>query len=430
MKGMARILLLLPNTTYRSKDFLAAAERLQLQIVAASETSNALMRHHPGNFLTLRFRNLEASVRAAREFHRKYPIDAVIPVDDDTAVTAAAIGAALSLKHNSIESALAARDKHKFSELLQLGGVAVPRSKLLSTSEDPSVAAQEMEFPCVLKPLFLSASRGVIRADSPEEFVTAWRRIQLILNDRKIKARGGTAAQYILVQEFIPGPEFALEGLLSEGSLRTLALFDKPDPLDGPFFEETIYITPSRYSPSDQDAIAGCVAQGAQALGLREGPIHAEIRLSKRGPVLIELAARSIGGLCSRTLRFGTGLSLEDLILRHALGMPIADTARESMAAGVMMIPIPRKGILKEIRGLEKARSIPAIEQVTITATLGKPIVPLPEGSSYLGFIFSRDKTPESAESALRAAYRQLEILIESEEQPTQTTAPSESVMV
>jgi len=428
MTVMPRILLLLPNTTYRSKDFLAAAGRLQVDIVAASETSNALMRHHPGNFLTLRFRDPEACVRAVRDFHRKHPIDAVIPVDDDTAVTAAALGEALSLKHNSIDSALAARDKHKLSELLQLGGVAAPHSRLFSTTENPADLAREMEFPCVLKPLFLSASRGVIRANTPAEFVAAWHRIRLILDDRAVKARGGAAARHILIQEFIPGPEFALEGLLSKGLLRTLALFDKPDPLDGPFFEETIYITPSRHIPSEQQAIAGCVAQGAQALGLREGPIHAEVRLSPRGPVLIELAARSIGGLCSRTLRFGTGLSLEDLILRHALDMPVEDTVRESQAAGVMMIPIPRKGILQEIRGLEEARAIPAIEQVTITATLGKPIIPLPEGSSYLGFVFSRAGTPELAESALRSAHRQLEIVIDPAEQSALTKELPESV--
>jgi biotin carboxylase len=228
-----------------------------------------------------------------------------------------------------------------------------------------------------------------------------------------VKAQSGEAGRHILVQEFVPGREFALEGLLSEGKLHALALFDKPDPLDGPYFEETIYVTPSRLPEGDQTAIGDCVSMGARALGLREGPVHAEVRLNDRGPWLIELAARSIGGLCSRTLRFGTGLSLEEVILRHALGMPIEDLPRDKSAAGVMMIPIPRSGILKEIEGLDEARKVENIVEVAITARFGRPVVALPEGSSYLGFLFSRAGIPAEAEAALREAHRRLKIIIE-----------------
>ena len=216
-----------------------------------------------------------------------------------------------------------------------------------------------------------------------------------------------------MVQEYIAGAEYALEGLLSDGALQVLALFDKPDPLDGPFFEETIYVTPSRLAESEKTAVVGCVAAGARALGLREGPVHAEVRFNRRGPWLIELAARSIGGLCARTLRFGTGLSLEDLILRQALGMPVGDLPREKSAAGVMMIPIPRSGILQEIRGLEEARCVPGIVEATVTARCGQRLIALPEGSSYLGFLFSRAATPQEAESALREAHTRLEIRFE-----------------
>ncbi len=244
------------------------------------------------------------------------------------------------------------------------------------------------------------------------EFLEAWRRIAAILADPLVAGRGGDAAGEILVEDFVPGEEVALEGLLTGGELRVLALFDKPDPLDGPYFEETIYVTPSRHAPAVQQACADAAKAAARALGLREGPIHAEIRVDGPRASVIEIAARSIGGLCSRTLRFGTGMSLEELILRHALGREIPSAERDAAAAGVMMIPIPGAGILQEVRGLEAARGIPEIEEVTISAHVGSRLVPLPEGDRYLGFIFSRAATPERAEAALREAHARLEFRI------------------
>jgi biotin carboxylase len=370
---------------------------------------------HPESLLTLDFRNIGASVTAVRAFARERPIDAVIPVDDDTAVVAAALAEALGLRHNSVASAEAARDKSVQAALLARAGVRAPSARVYETASDPERAAREAAYPCVLKPLFLSASRGVIRADMPEEFAAAWRTIRSIVEEPEVAARGGEAARRILVEEFVPGTELALEGLLAAGTLRVLALFDKPDPLDGPYFEETIYVTPSRHPDTVQRAVVDEVCKAARALGLSEGPVHAEVRCNADGPWVIEVAARSIGGLCARALRFGTGLSLEELILRHALGGGPEPIEREARASGVMMIPIPRGGILREVRGVEGARRVDGIEEVTITARLDNRLVPLPRGSSYLGFIFSRAGAPERAEAALREAHRQLEFVIEPE---------------
>ncbi len=415
MIAMARVLLLLPTTTYRATDFLAAAERMKVEVVAASEKPNVMASRRPENLLTVDFRDPQQAARTVSEFHQRYPIDAVIPVDDDTAVVAAAIGSALQLKHNSVESAQAARNKHTFATLLQKHGMPAPRYRLCSTAEDASKVAEELFYPCVLKPLFLSGSRGVIRANDPAAFIAAWERILAILADPEVASRGRDAAGHILAQEFISGIEVALEGLLDGGNLTVLAIFDKPDPLDGPFFEETIYATPSRHPEATQREISSCVAKAAHAIGLREGPVHAELRFNEKGVWMLEMAARSIGGLCSRTLRFGTGLSLEELILRHALGLEIDHLRREQKAAGVMMIPIPAAGILREVCGLESAKSVRGIEEVTISAHLGKQLVLLPEGSSYLGFIFSRADTPAEAEAALRESHRHLDFVIEPE---------------
>ena len=259
----------------------------------------------------------------------------------------------------------------------------------------------------MLKPLALSASRGVIRADDPDGFVAAFRRIAAILA-RDDVGLSGELAEALLVEEFIPGREVALEGLLTTGGLQTLALFDKPDPLDGPFFEETIYVTPSRLPAATQARIADVTLRACAALGLTEGPVHAELRVNDAGPWVVEVAARSIGGLCSRTLRFGTGMTLEELILRHALGWKIDSFDRERQAAGVMMIPIPRAGRLVAVHGQDAAEDLPGVEEIAITAHLGQELIPLPEGWQYLGFIFARGDSPEEVEQALRRAHARL----------------------
>ena len=409
---MPRVLLLLPTRSYRIPDFLSAAERLGVDVTVASEEPSTMERLNPAGLLTLDFADLEAAAARAAGFAERHPVAAVVGVDERTAIAAAAISERLGLPHNPLEAAQAAGNKARMRALLGRAGAPQPAFRLHDVAEDPAAVAGTVAFPCVLKPTFLAASRGVIRANDRAEFVAAWRRIERILKEPGVAARGGAAAREILVEAYVAGMEVALEGLLDGGTFRVLALFDKPDPMSGPYFEETIYVTPSRLPADVQTRCAEAAEAGAGALGLSQGPVHAEMRIDDEGVVLIELAARSIGGLCARTLRFGTGLSLEELILRHALGMPTSGEERERLAAGVMMIPIPKGGVLEEVRGLEAARALPDIVGVTISAAAGQPIVPLPEGDRYLGFIFSRAETPGRAEAALREAHARLEFVI------------------
>ena len=408
-----RLLLLIPTTTYRTEDFMEAARRLDVDLVVATERPNVMAGEFPDHLLTVPFDDPERAARELAEYARRRPIDAVVPVDDETTVVGAAIAARLGLRCNPVGAVAATRNKRLMRERLAKAGVAGPAFTTVSVDEDAAAAARRMTYPCVLKPLVLSASRGVIRADDPAAFEAAFHRVRAILADPEVAALGDGTDQ-ILVETFVPGVEVALEGLLVDGALRVLALFDKPDPLDGPYFEETIYVTPSRLPGGTQRAIAEVTAQAARALGLEDGPLHAELRLDARAPaaapypVMLELAARSIGGLCSRTLRFGTGLTLEDLILRRALDLPIASLEREGRAAGVMMIPIPRAGVLEKVEGLDAARAVPLVEDVTISAHAGETLVPLPEGHRYLGFIFARGDDPAAVERALRDAHARL----------------------
>jgi len=404
---MARLLLLLPTRTYRTEAFIDAAHKLGVDLVCASERPSTLEELAPDSLLTLDFNDPDGAAKTMAEWTRRRPLDAVVGVDDLTATVAAAIADRLGLRANPVAAVAAARNKYEMRQCLAAAGVPVPRFRRIALTDDPFMAARGVGFPCVLKPLALSASRGVIRANTVDQFIAAFRRIAAVLR-RDDVAVSGDAAAFLLAEQYIPGLEVALEGLLEAGALRTLALFDKPDPLEGPFFEETIYVTPSRLPDGVQRRIEAAAANACAALGLSEGPVHAELRVNDDGPWVIEVAARSIGGLCSRTLRFGTGMSLEELILRHALGWPIDSLVRERRPAGVMMIPIPRAGRLGAVHGRERATGVEGIEEVAITAHVGQKLVPLPEGWQYLGFIFARADTPDAVEKALREAHAHL----------------------
>ena len=414
MAPARRVMLLYATTGYAGRDFREAARRLEVACVLGTDRCRVLEDPWGDGAIPVRFEEPEKAARAIVEFARTTPLDAIIPVGDKPTLVAALASAILGLPHNPPEAAEACRNKFQARQRFRQAGLPVPWFTRFPIAADPHNLLPQVRFPCILKPLCLSASQGVIRADGPEAFAAAFRRIQAVLCTPAVRRLKDPAADWILVEGFIPGREVAVEALLDRGRLRPLALFDKPDPLDGPYFEETIYVTPSRLSPQVKAEILASVARAAAAIGLVHGPIHAELRLNEAGPWILEVAGRAIGGLCSRVLRFGTGISLEELIIRHALGMDVTPLEREEVAAGVMMIPIPQAGILRRIRGTEVARRVPGIVEVTITAKIGGELVPLPEGSSYLGFIFARAPSPGDAEEALRRAHEELRFDISS----------------
>ncbi len=404
---MDRLLLLIPTNSYRIADFLAAAGRIGIEIVVGCDEVSVAEEITPGQTLTLDFTEIEDGARRIAAFAANSPLRAIIGVDEPTVVLAARASQMLGLSHNTPESVAATVNKHRLRAALANSGLPVPGFSLAPLVDGAAAAADRAAYPCVLKPLSLSGSRGVIRANDRTEFRAAFRRIEAILADAGRRLPAG-AADSILVEDYIPGDEVALEGLLQDGRLTVLALFDKPDPLDGPYFEETIYVTPSRQDTATQRDVADAVMRGAAALGLRHGPVHAELRINSRGVWIIELAARSIGGLCARALEFGAGIRLEDIILSQALGHPVGAAKREDRAAGVMMIPVPAAGILHHVSGLEQARAVAGVDGVRIMIPVGQPVAPLPEGDRYLGFIFAHGDSPEQVEEVLRQAHAML----------------------
>ena len=414
-KKTNRLLLLIPTTSYRAHDFMDAATKLGIEIAVGSNQHQVLEQFQNDSTVTLDFYDLDRGVQQICDYAEKYPLEAIVPVDEETTLLAATAAKALGIPHNTPEAVEASIDKHRFRSRLANSGIPSPWFSLVSLKDSPAQTAQAVSYPCVLKPLSLSGSRGVIRANNAAEFTNAFYRILKLLSQPDIASQR-KEVNHFLVESYIPGIEVALEGVLLDGRLEVLALFDKPDPLVGPFFEETLYVTPSRLSQSQQAAITKTTEQATQTLGLTDGPIHAELRINKEGVWPLEVGARTIGGLCARTLRFGAGISLEELVLRHALHLPIESWNRENTAAGVMMIPTPNAGCLKTITGIEEAKDIPGIEDITVSIPLGQEVVPWPEGHKYLGFIFARGETPDFVEQALRKAHSLLAFTIETNE--------------
>lgn len=399
---MPRILLLLPTGTYRATDFLAAAARLGIDVVVGSEHPQALAEFLGDRAVVVPLDAADAAVEAIVALDRRTPLDAVLAVDDQGVEVAAAAAKRLGLRHNPPEAVATTRNKAGMRDCLAAASVPQPVYRIVARDGDVVLAATEVGYPCVVKPVSRSGSQGVIRVDNATQAAEAGARIRAIL---------GNCPEPLLVERFVHGAEVAVEGILVGGGLEVLAVFDKPDPMDGPFFEESIYVTPSAQPPSILANIEATAGQAAAALGLREGPVHIELRIGAAGAVtILELAARSIGGLCARALRFGAGVSLEEVILRHALGLGLDGLAREPHASGVMMLPIRAAGVLDEVSGQERARAIEGIVGVEITIAPGRPVIPLPEGDRYLGFLFARGSTAKVVEDVLRRAEACLEV--------------------
>ena len=407
---MPRVLLLLPSATYRAQDFIEAAKALDVQVVVGCEEPHALSGLMGARAIRLSLDDPDAAARAVVEYDRSSPVDAIVAVDDQGVIAAAAASESLGLRHNPPDAVAATRDKLAMRALLARKEVPQPAFRTVPAGAQPEqvgLLARIVGLPCVIKPATLSASQGVIRADSPEEAASVAHRV------RDIATGAGVDPQApLLIERFVPGNEVAVEGLLRDGTLEVLTVFDKPDPLDGPVFEETIYVTPSRLDHDDLELVADLTRQSAEALGLSDGPVHAELRVAGGRAWVIELAARTIGGLCSRALVFATGRTLEQLVLAHAVGLPPGSLEREERAAGVLMLPIPQAGTFLGVNGVSRALAVPGITDVQITIAPGRKVSPVPEGSRYLGFVFARAKRPQDVETALRRAGSVLEVNI------------------
>ena len=412
-----RLLLFTAKLGYQTRSFENAAGQLGVHLVYVTDRCHQLEDPWGDHAIPVHFESPENAAYTAREALRGQDVEGVLALGDRPAAAAAYAARGLGIAYNHPAAVEACRSKLRMREVFHEAGLRVPWFQSLPIRPVPEPALAGVSFPCVLKPLSLSASQGVIRANSRREFLAAAERLRRLLESAEIRATRERSLDQMIVEGYIPGKEVAVEGLLTDGALRIFAIFDKPDPLEGPYFEETIYVTPSRFPESAQSQIEKCARDATRALGLTQGPIHAEFRINEDGIWPIEVAARPIGGLCARALRFCANdaeqpIGLEELLVCHALKMPGSDAPREAHPSGVLMIPVPQSGILESVYGVEAARATHRITELIITARLHDYIAAWPEGSSYLGFIFARGNTAEEAEQALRDAHKKLRFRI------------------
>ncbi len=412
-----RILLVAATTGYQTRMFGEAAERLDIELVFATDRCDQLDDPWCDRAIPIRFHQERASADAIVRGVEDHPPVGAIALGDRATTICALAAERLALPTHPPAAVAAARDKRQMRERLRGSGLRVPWFTTVPLDADASRCASTLPYPVVLKPLVLSGSRGVIRADTPAEFFAAFDRVRRLLHATDVRAMRDPAADLIQVESYIHGREFAFEGLLDRGALHALALFDKPDPLEGPFFEETIYVTPARTDRATEERIRGSIADAVKALGLYHGPIHAECRVSSDDVFVLEIAARPIGGLCAKALQFentrGETVSLEELLLRHAAGASPSEWSPAARPSGVMMIPIPRGGLYRRTEGEDEARSVSGVWHLQITAKPDQQLVPLPEGASYLGFIFANGETPDRVEQSLREAHARLTFVID-----------------
>src|ERR1700687_3286143 len=410
---MSRLLILASKLGYQTRSFAEAAKPLGVDVVFASDRCHQLEDPWADGAIAARFHVPEDAAKSIVKQSFVRPVDGLIALGDRSTATAAYTARALGFAYNSPESVENCRSKLRQREVLRDAGLPVPGFFSFRLDKRVEKLLPRVQFPCVVKPLRLAASQGVIRANDPEEFQAAVARIKQLLESPEVKVTREPELDQLLVERYIPGAEVAVEGLLTRGKLRILGVFDKPDPLEGPYFEETLYVTPSRLPDEAYDRLLDCAERTVQALGLTHGPVHAEFRINDRGPWVLEAAPRPIGGLCARAPRFGPErILLEELLVRHAMGRQGTDLDREDGASGVMMIPVPKTGVLEKVEGEEQARRTPGIEDVQITARLHDFLAAWPEGATYLGFLFARDTSPPEVEAALRHAYGQFKFEI------------------
>lgn len=407
-----RVLLFVSKLGYQTRAFNSVADKLGVQLVFITDRCHRLDDPWRDLAIPVHFENPEAAALSVIHSQRGRPVDGILALGDRPTPAAAYVARSLGIPFHHPASVEACRNKLRMREVFRDAGLPVPKFRAIPLQPLPEPSLLGISYPCVLKPLSLSASQGVVRANHRDEFIAGAVRLKRLLDSPDIRATREPNLDEMLVEDYLPGREAAVEGLITEGESRVLAIFDKPDLLEGPFFEETIYLTPSRLPLALQKSIETSFRNTATAIGLTHGPVHGEFRINEHGVWPIEIAPRPIGGMCAQALRFqsttGESFSLEELLLRHSLGLPDADAPREKNASGVMMIPVPKSGTFENLEGLDEARQVPGITSVEITARLHDHIMAWPEGSSYLGFIFAKGKDAKSVEAAIRAAHAKL----------------------
>tara|TARA_B100000029_G_C17545474_1_gene948295 strand:+ start:143 stop:1390 length:1248 start_codon:yes stop_codon:yes gene_type:complete len=405
---MSRILLLTDHASYRIATYIDACARLDVDVIIASEGRSSLVPDLASG-VSLDPNNYSKSLETLSVLYESEPFSGIVATDDSVVRLAAAVGDRFNLPTSDPVAVEQAQRKDSSRVAQRDAGLRVPNFQSVRLDKSSEIQVQRLNsvtYPCVAKPVTLSASRGVIRANNEIELLAAFSRISAI-----IESAGPEHPPVCLVEDYIEGKEYVVEGLINRGEWETIGLIEKPALMEGPFFEETIYLSPAEIPDSLAALLTETVENACRKLNITHGPIHAECRVNDDGAWLIELGLRTIGGRCSRIVDAHNFYKLEELVVLNALGIkPIVK--KQDSISGVMMIPVATQGILRRVEGLEKARAISFITGVEIDIRPGEQLVPWPEGFRYPGFIFARGDEPSKVEGALWSAFRCLTFVV------------------
>lgn len=407
---LKKLLVILPANTYRAQRFLEAARKLGVDVFIATDSD--FSPPDPSNSVIdgISFCDPKEAGRQIADIIRHQGPMSVLAVDEAAVEVAEWTRVALGLIDHPNSGILATRDKRELRQRLRENNISQPKTFDILELEQ---GRGEIPFPVVVKPSKGSGSIGVTKAQNQQELTKSLITVQDVI------AKMTISNQCIVVEEYIPGVEFAVDILVTDGKLHVLVIFEKPDPLVGPFFAETIYVTPPHLTDSQLEALHSVIQKCIRALSINNGPLHLELRLTSANDwVPIDIASRSIGGNCSNALAFASNTSLEELIIQNALGLEVINTQRERRASGVYMIPAETLGTLVAVHGVEAALKVRFVEDIQITVKPGTKTVPLPFDNQYLGFIFAKAPGAKTVEKALRTARALLEIEVDSNFDP------------
>lgn len=354
----------------------------------------------------------EQAIEQALRLHEQTSIGAVLGYEEDATLTVAHIAAALGLPAHPVAAAEAALDKPMMKQRFAAAGIPAA-DFIVAADEDEAVAwAEAGGYPVVVKPCRGSASQGVIRANDEHTLRQAYRRLRRIIRDHELD-NGGRPPSAHLVERYLPGSELSCELLLQYGAPEVITEFGKPLPLTGPYFEESIYLTPPALGAALRREVHELSMAAAKALGFYHGPAHCEIRLTPDGPKVLEIAGRLLGGACAGSFRDRLGEDLDALLLRSALGerITLPAPADDAPTVGALMIPVPGEGRVVAVRGDDGARRVPGVRDVSLQTEPGEIVVPFPEQACYaVGFVSASGPDEAAVVGSLGQAAAQISL--------------------
>ncbi len=393
---MKKLLLVIPENSYKSNDFVVAAEKLGIDFLIITDSEQVSSKFSD----TVIINKFDAELNK-NNLKKLKDVTHVLPVDHSALKFSGYLVDLLEVKGNKLESINLSMNKYEsrkiFNSLLDIK----VNNEIIKNIDDVNTFINK-NGTSVLKPIYGTASKSVLKINNVEKNKE---QIEKLMQD--------CFDQDLVIEEYIDGKEYALEGTIINSELKKIVIFDKPVEYKHPYFEESIYITPSELSSEAEKRVVSIVDKACKKIGLEDGPVHVEFKINENQIFIIEINPRMIGGLCSRCLSFGLfKVSLEEIILHAFMNNELKNIELLNNYVGVLMIPTPKSGKFISINK-EELENIPNISNVEITVPEGSDLLEPPYGDKYLGFAFSQGIDKKTVNESLLTAMNLANPIIE-----------------